>query len=55
MIQGSLLTVIVGTALTVAPQILPAIPKPYDTLASAVLGALVTGWHLYQTPPSQQK
>lgn len=55
MIQGNLLTVIIGAAITVAPQVLPAIPKPYDDVVSGILAAVVAGWHLYQPPPNQQK
>jgi hypothetical protein len=50
--NGNWLTVVIGGALTVVPQILSVVPAPYSELASAVLAAAVAGWHLYQPSPS---
>jgi hypothetical protein len=49
------ITVIGGAIITVLPTITSVIPPPYSELASAVLAAIVAGWHLYQPTPSASK
>jgi len=51
--QGSAITVTVGAFLTVVPQLLTVVPSPYKDIATALLAAAVSAWHLYQPTPSK--
>lgn len=48
----NLITVIAGALLSVAPQIITALPAAERNAATAILAAAVSIWHLYQPSPS---
>jgi len=48
----NLITVVGGALLTVLPQVIGALPAPYKDIASAVIAAAMSMWHLYQPAPS---
>lgn len=45
------LTLAVTFIATAAPLVLPALPLPYQALASALIATLASIYHLYQPPP----
>lgn len=45
------LTVVLGTALTVAPQFIAALPAEVGNLATAVMAMATSIYHLYQPSP----
>lgn len=49
----NVITVGGGTVLTVAPQLVTAVPAPYRDLASAIAAIITAIFHLYETPPNQ--
>ena len=45
-------TALLGTLLSIAPLLIPAIPPPYQILATAIIGGLNTFLHLYAPSPA---
>lgn len=52
MTLANFLTLATGTILTIAPQLIPAIPAPYAMLATAGLAFLTQLAHLFMTAPT---
>jgi hypothetical protein len=50
----NVITILVGALIPVLPQLANAVPQPYTAIATAVVGAIVLAWHLYQPSPSRQ-
>ena len=46
------LTLLIGTALVVAPQVVPLLPADAAIVASAILAAATNIYHLYQPAPN---
>ena len=53
--KGNAVTVVVGAFLTIVPQLLRAVPAPYNDVASGLVAAAVAAWHLYQPSPTISK
>jgi len=51
----NLLTIVGGALLTVAPQIITALPPQYKDLATAGIALVVSFYHLYQPSPGMTK
>jgi hypothetical protein len=42
----------IGTALTIAPQVIPFLPPPVSVIATALLATVNGVYHLYQPSPN---
>lgn len=49
----NVITIIIGSVLTVLPQLLPAVPAEFRDGATAVIAAANALWHLWQPSPSK--
>jgi len=55
MTPKNIVTLILGTTLTMAPQFIAAIPQPYATCATAAIALLAAIYHLFQPSPNGSK